>query len=60
MSVVILIPALALVYVGGNYVRFRVDESYATLEAAPCLDAGCLGAGWYEEQTAWEADPGFR
>ena len=34
--------------------RFRVDESYATLEAAPCLDAGFLGAGWYEEQTAWE------
>ena len=34
--------------------RFRVDESYATLEAAPCLEAGFLGAGWYEEQTAWE------
>jgi hypothetical protein len=41
---------------GGNYVRFRVDQSYAALEAAPCLEAGFLGAGFYEEQTAWEVD----
>ena len=37
-------------------VRFRVDQSYAALESAPCLEGGFLGLGWYEEQTSWEAD----
>ena len=41
---------------GGNYLRFRVDMDYAALEAAPNLDAGFLGLGWYEEQTSWEVD----